>query len=53
MGEFEEGRDGDGFVFLKVVSALHTAVMALLSFFRSITLKDVGNAIAVAVKALC
>ncbi|CCC08630.1 hypothetical protein SMACR_05984 [Sordaria macrospora] len=41
-----------GFVFLKVVSALHTAVMALLSFFRSITLKDVGNAIAVAVKAL-
>ncbi|KAK3396268.1 hypothetical protein B0T20DRAFT_417289 [Sordaria brevicollis] len=41
-----------GRVFLKVVSALHTAVMALLDFFRNITLKDVGNGIAVALKAL-
>lgn len=41
-----------GMVFLKVVSALHTAVMALLNAFRNITLKDVGNGIAVALKAL-
>lgn len=41
-----------GMVFLKVVSALHTAAMAILSFFRNITLKDVGNGIAVALKAL-
>lgn len=41
-----------GIVFLKVVSALHTTLMALLSFFRNITLKDVGNGIVVAVKAL-
>ena len=39
-------------VFLKVVSAMHTAVMAVLSFFRKITLKDINNGIAVALKAL-
>lgn len=41
-----------GFVFLKVVSAMHTAVMAVLSFFRNITLKDVRNGVLVALKAL-
>ncbi|KAK4230719.1 ankyrin repeat domain-containing protein 50 [Podospora fimiseda] len=34
-----------GNVFLKIVSALHTAVCAVLDFFKNITLKDVWNGI--------
>ncbi|KAK3986933.1 ankyrin repeat domain-containing protein 50 [Cladorrhinum sp. PSN332] len=34
-----------GNVFLSVVSVLHTAVSAVLDFFKSITLKDVWNGI--------
>jgi ABC-type methionine transport system permease subunit len=34
-----------GHVFLRVVAALHTAVSAVLDFFRSITLKDVWNGV--------
>lgn len=34
-----------GNVFLKIVSAVHTAVSAVLDFFRSIKLKDVWNGI--------
>ncbi|KAK0632501.1 hypothetical protein B0T14DRAFT_541860 [Immersiella caudata] len=34
-----------GDVFLRVVSAIHTAVMAVLEFFRKTTLKDVWNGI--------
>ncbi|KAK0655599.1 ankyrin repeat-containing domain protein, partial [Cercophora newfieldiana] len=34
-----------GDVFLKVVSAIHTAVMAVLEFFRKTTLRDVWNGI--------
>ncbi|KAK4170159.1 ankyrin repeat domain-containing protein 50 [Cladorrhinum sp. PSN259] len=34
-----------GNVFLKIVSALHTAVSAVLDFFKNITLKDVWNGI--------
>ncbi|KHE89910.1 ankyrin [Neurospora crassa] len=41
-----------GFMFMKLVSAMHTAGMAVLSFFRNITLKDVGNGILVALGAL-
>jgi hypothetical protein len=31
------------YVFVRLLSALHTAVMAVLDFFRNITLKDVWN----------
>ncbi|KAK4218804.1 hypothetical protein QBC37DRAFT_411577 [Rhypophila decipiens] len=41
-----------GDVFLRVVSAIHTAVMAVLGFFRRITLKDVWNGFVSAVKAV-
>ena len=34
-----------GGVFLKVVSAIHTAVMAVLEFFRKTTLRDVWNGV--------
>ncbi|KAM7193731.1 Ankyrin repeat-containing domain protein [Rhypophila sp. PSN 637] len=41
-----------GDVFLRVVSAIHTAVMAVLGFFRRITLKDVWNGFVSVVKAV-
>jgi hypothetical protein len=34
-----------GHVFLRVVAALHTAVAAVLDFFRNIKLKDVWNGV--------
>ncbi|KAK0730738.1 hypothetical protein B0H67DRAFT_562720 [Lasiosphaeris hirsuta] len=41
-----------GNVFLRVVSAIHTAVMAVIDFFRSITLKDVLNGIRTVFRAI-
>lgn len=41
-----------GEVFLKMVSAVHTAVMAVLDFFRGITLKDVWSGVVVALRAV-
>ncbi|KAM7209599.1 ankyrin [Naviculisporaceae sp. PSN 640] len=41
-----------GGAFLKVVSAIHTAVMAVLDFFRRITLKDVWNGVCAVFRAI-
>ncbi|KAK5655466.1 hypothetical protein OQA88_5737 [Cercophora sp. LCS_1] len=41
-----------GNVFLKIVSAVHTAVMAVLDFFRSISLKDVWGGICAVFRAI-
>ncbi|KAK3363002.1 hypothetical protein B0T25DRAFT_27074 [Lasiosphaeria hispida] len=41
-----------GNVFLRVVSAIHTAVMAVIDFFRSITLKDVWDGICTVFRAV-
>lgn len=41
-----------GNVFTRIMSAVHTALMAVLDYFRSITLKDVWNGICAVFRAI-